>query len=363
MKKKNIILLVSSFFLLASWVLSISTGAPSLTYVYSASMEPSIPVNDGFFVLPALSYEAGDIVVFEPEQIDAERVTHRLAERGSKGWITKGDNVAQTDQANGEPEIPESRIIGKVLTINNQPVVIKNLGTFIEWTNETGGAIRIAGVLLILAGLLWMAKDRNTKQLQRKSTNRISLRQTVNRSILVVTIGLFILLTGLSKKETVHYLISENPSIENQHFQVNVGGEMTYTVKNASILPVWYFPDASEPLDIHHSPELLAPFTEETASLSIPPISKIGWRKGTFISNIYPAVLPREVVAFVYAIHPVFASLLTSATIGIILWGLSKLMFYLLRLNPETPLKSFNRRENRQAVKYVKKTLSWSRRE
>lgn len=362
MKKKYGFILISTFFLLGSWVMSVSIGAPALTYVYSSSMEPSIPVNDGFFVMPSASYQVGDIVVFEPEVINAERVTHRLKALGGNGWITKGDNVAQTDQETGEPEVPESRIIGKVFTINNQPITIKNLGIFIEWLNETELTVRIVGGILVITGVLWMWKEQVAQKYDRRKKKRVSLVQMMNRIIIIVMIGLFLLLSGISKKETVRFLISENPSNDTEQFLVNVPGEMTYAIQNVSFFPVWYFPTVTEPLAIQTDPILIPPYTEMKTTLSIPAYSKTGWRKGVLSSYIYPAIIPRRVIAAAHHLHPLIGNLLLSLTVGGVLWGLSKLFVYWFKLYPKMPLKALNRKEARQTWKQIKATFKWSRR-
>src|SRR5699024_2383481 len=123
------------------------TGAPSLTYVYSASMEPLIHVNDGFLVLPKFHSKVGEIIVYRPSVLEAELVTHRIIGRGQDGFITKGDNLPYTDQENGEPEVPQENVVGKVWEWKNRPVTFSKLGDKIDFFNGNHHFFRWAGIL------------------------------------------------------------------------------------------------------------------------------------------------------------------------------------------------------------------------
>ena len=109
-----------------------TNGAPVLTYVYSNSMEPLIKVNDAFIVWSSHKLQVGDIVTYRPLVLNAPYITHRIVAVGADGYITKGDNAPYKDQDSGEPEVRADRIVGKVVTINGQPLIIPGLGKLVS---------------------------------------------------------------------------------------------------------------------------------------------------------------------------------------------------------------------------------------
>lgn len=112
-------------------------GQPvGLAYVTSDSMEPSIDTGDGFIAIPAeLSSqpEPGDVVTFEAVTVDGGGLTtHRIVDEREDGYVTRGDNSPFTDQDGGEPPLTEDRIVAHVLTVNDDPVTVPQLGVAVS---------------------------------------------------------------------------------------------------------------------------------------------------------------------------------------------------------------------------------------
>jgi signal peptidase I len=78
------------------WFAPVSAGGTA-TYVlvYGTSMEPTIKQGDLVIARPQTQYRAGDVAVFLAD-VDMF-VIHRLVERQSGDWISKGDNLSEVD--------------------------------------------------------------------------------------------------------------------------------------------------------------------------------------------------------------------------------------------------------------------------
>lgn len=107
--------------------------------VISGSMSGYIEVNDMVIIHEEKFYQSGDVITFYSEN---NVVTHRIIDKTSDGFITKGDANNMQDL---EP-VNKSEIIGKVV------FVIPNLGLFVEYLSTPLGmtCLVIIGALLLL---------------------------------------------------------------------------------------------------------------------------------------------------------------------------------------------------------------------
>jgi signal peptidase len=107
--------------------------------VRSGSMEDSIPLGSLCFVSTYSSYDdikVNDVISFH---IDDMKVTHRVAEITSEGFVTKGDN-----NQNADPEpVTESNYIGKTV------FAVPAIGAFLGKLRSLGGIV-FSGVVLAL---------------------------------------------------------------------------------------------------------------------------------------------------------------------------------------------------------------------
>lgn len=102
---KKIAFLIFSFFVLLS-VLSVILNAPLLmAYIKSDSM----------------NFNEGDIIVF---RYDGNWICHRIVKEKVEGFITKGDANIATDQFSGRPPVKNSDVIGKIVSLDGDPLNI-----------------------------------------------------------------------------------------------------------------------------------------------------------------------------------------------------------------------------------------------
>lgn len=110
-----------------------------LNVVVSGSMEPVFSKGDivltekvnvlGINEFDPENLEVGDIVIYKAKWYNHNLVIHRIVggykdKNGNKYYITKGDNNPVTDPENVYPK----EVVGKVITINNNPVYIPKIG-------------------------------------------------------------------------------------------------------------------------------------------------------------------------------------------------------------------------------------------
>lgn len=93
------------------------------------SMEPTLHRGDLILMQTFdKSAKVGDIVIYGKPRVP-EPITHRVVEVTKNGYlITKGDN----NPTNDEPEVPPSRVAGKIILIGNSPIAISGAGYLIR---------------------------------------------------------------------------------------------------------------------------------------------------------------------------------------------------------------------------------------
>lgn len=105
--------------------------------VLSDSMKPVFEKGDIILSQSAsIEPKIGDIVTFKPK--DAKNViTHRIVNIKGDTVLTKGDNNPFTD----DYKVTKKDIIAKVVTVKNQSVVIKDVGSYFILDFSKEGAI------------------------------------------------------------------------------------------------------------------------------------------------------------------------------------------------------------------------------
>ncbi len=338
---------------------AMATGTPFLTYVYSQSMEPLVHVNDAFFVLPAKSRSVGDIIVYRPLYLDAELVTHRIHAIEGKGFITKGDNNPYTDQSSGEPAVTPYRIAGKVFTIAGRPLIIPQLGRLTSLVKKgLGSNIRLVASAMIVLGVLNLLWSMLYPKRSRKSRRRFRLRH-IYRIVTIISIGILMVTLLIGSRVTqVRYLVSENPGTASNRVMVNENGQLSVTLRNSSLIPVWHFSSGLGELGIASAPSMLLPLSETRILVSVKPQRETGWQQGYIHTYQYPAVLPHFIIA---ALHRQ-SHWLALAAIGLVVYLYLSLFFRLINIIPGLegwiPLKAIkdkllDRRWRRAKRKYL----------
>jgi signal peptidase I len=130
---------------LALWPTSLG-GRATLTIVSGHSMEPTYYTGD-LVISWSGNYEVGDIVVYNPPNVGAARVIHRIIGGDAEsGWVMKGDNNDFRD-----PWRPTNdRILGKAsIHIPKVGLIGSVLVSPITW---------VSLLLIALALIVWPAK-------------------------------------------------------------------------------------------------------------------------------------------------------------------------------------------------------------
>jgi len=149
----NIIFLAALFLIIARF-LTVWAGTPfPIDLVTSDSMHPSLMEGDIVSWTPTNidDIEIGDVIVFRSyvSWPDEKIVVHRVSDiidsrKGEKLLETKGDNNDWTDQKGPhipEPYIREDHVVGKVLSIGQQPLKIPFVGYLGLWINQGLGSL------------------------------------------------------------------------------------------------------------------------------------------------------------------------------------------------------------------------------
>ena len=123
---------------IATYIVIILIGivvAQHMNVVVSGSMEPVMYRGDIVVVdQNTSSVQVGDIVVYKATWVN-EDVIHRVKEiyktsNGSTYLITKGDNNPVADPY---PVQYPDQVVSKVVSINNQPLIIPKIGYITLW--------------------------------------------------------------------------------------------------------------------------------------------------------------------------------------------------------------------------------------
>ncbi|NCA80177.1 MAG: signal peptidase I, partial [Sphingobacteriia bacterium] len=202
--------------------------APNLSYVYSNSMEPLIMINDGFLVIPVRAPQIGDIILYRPQKLEAELITHRIIGVGIDGFITKGDNSPSRDQDAGEPQVKPDRIVGRVLTIQGKPLVFHGFGQLMSnMKARLGTSTDYLAAGLVLVGVVIGLREIMFPKRKRKSRHRWRLRDIYRVGAIVVTIlALSSILLSYSINQ-VKYLVSQSPGTLGDQVQAGEAGDLT----------------------------------------------------------------------------------------------------------------------------------------
>jgi signal peptidase len=295
-----------------------TNGASVLTYVYSNSMEPLIRVNDAFLVWPIKNLKTGDIVMYRPVVLKASYITHRIIATGETGFITKGDNAPYQDQESGEPEVTIDRIIGKVVTVNGKPLVIPGLGKLASTVQSGIGAyVRVLSVIFLIAGVLLSVIGGRKSVRKLKPRRRLRLRN-VYKAISITAAVIIILSIYLGSRVTrVEYLVSEYPGDVGNQIEVNKEDILRMEVLNNGFFPEWVVMTGIAPISVLKGPEYVLPRSRGRAVLRVSPQRETGIYQGYVQVWHYPILLPRVLILFLHAIHPLLAIIMEGLALGV----------------------------------------------
>jgi signal peptidase len=308
---------------LISLLLGQALGQPILLgYVTTDSMEPEIAAGDGFVVLPTAvtdDVEEGDVVVFEAQQLQGGGLTtHRIVDRTSEGYVTKGDNNPFTDQDGPEPPVSDRQVRAKALQVGGSVVTIPHLGTAVDGArgivarvagpttpgDSVGGILVVAGaVLFVVAGLTGSA-DRPTAR-ERTRPNVLDRRLLFGLLLLVVVVPTTAAMTIPSG--TTEYAVLGAEQTDEDPLIVQPGGETTveYRTENDGMVPtVVVVEPGGDGVSVADRTATVPSGSAAATNVTLqgPPDAGVTYRDVT--ERRYLALMPAGAVVALHDVHP-----------------------------------------------------------
>lgn len=302
-------------------------GAAGLAYVTSGSMEPTLQVGDGFLVWPAGDLRVGDIVVYRPVVLKAERITHRIVAVTPDGYVTRGDNSPATDQAAGEPPVAPGRILGRALTWQGWPLRLPGVGPVSTAIRAHGGThlrAYVAGLMGLSVVLL--VRDLLRPRRRRPPPTRRRVGDVYRGCAAAVVLALVLAIYLGSGVRTVEYLVSTEPGTQPNHVQLGRRDSIRLTVHNAGLVPVYHFSASLTGGKMVSAPDALPPRTESSLEISVPPRAEPGWYREYIEVYHYPPLLPRAAIGWLHRQSPIYAGAALAAVLAGLLALLSVVM-------------------------------------
>lgn len=299
--------IISILLLLSIGLVAAPPSAPAnVTYVYSDSMEPTIPEDGGYILGPADRVQPGDIVTFRSTQRD-EYVTHRIVDRTSQGFITKGDNNQDTDQAAGHPYVQHDQIVGEVVTVGGKPLLIPQLGTAVTLITQYTIPIQILiGGVLLLSQLLSDGgvgigrNDGRSRSIERMNDIAVPL-------VVMIALLLVVLLVGapMLNQQTQTFVATSGDTSGPKVVEPGETTTHNVTLNQSSSPLMTSFVTVDGATVVNRSRD--ATTLRITERITAP--TDIGPLEVTLTTYTYPSLLPYPLLASLHYIHPVIAAL------------------------------------------------------
>ncbi len=305
-------------------------GQPLLLgYVSSDSMEPAMDAGDGFVAVPAAlagDVEPGDVIVYEAGGVDDELVTHRVVRATDDGYVTRGDANPVTDQQDGEPHVPEDRIVATALQIDGTVVTIPGLGVAVTTTGTAFGVVQagiadvtgtgggqsgraVASLLLVLslAGYaIETVRERRRWRLDRRIDDGTTEPRRVAVAVaLVVAVAATAAMVVPAGAESIAF-VSTDPAPDGE-LLAEPGGivETSYRVSNAGFAPiVAYLETNDRDVVLERRSVSVSGRDSRDVPVSITTPESEGHYERTVVEHRYLYLLPRPVIDALYDRHP-----------------------------------------------------------
>ena len=217
---------LAAILLIAARFLSVWAGTPfPIDLVTSDSMSPSLMEGDVVAWTPTNieDIKVGDVIVFKSQLHwpDEKIVVHRVSDiltdsKGKPILETKGDKNQWTDQAGPhipEPYIREDQLMGKVLSVGQQPLKLPFVGYLGVWINQglemisqptsSKGSLSYVGIftpltiaIILLVVLIFVLPEKARTVKEKLQLNIFGRRPlNIKRTILMFLIAYIVFLT------------------------------------------------------------------------------------------------------------------------------------------------------------------------
>lgn len=309
-------------FVFAALVAASAAGPVQVSYVYSDSMEPTVPEGAGYVLVPA-DVQQGDVVTFW----SAERgthVTHRVVGETDAGLLTQGDANPTTDQAAGLPPVERDAIVGELWTVAGRPVVVPGVGPVVAAL----AANRLL-LLAVLGGALAAGGLRGRSGRFRRRVPRAG--DVVAALCLAAFVAATALVVAGGTASAVTYTATDGSSATGSQ-TLAVGAEHTETASiSRSGSPALTTVVRAEGMTVAGR-ERNASAVRVT--LRVPPPETAGPVHTSVAAHQYPATLPRPALRRLDAVHPLAAA---AASVGVAVTALYAACR--LAIDPRAPIR------------------------
>jgi signal peptidase len=301
-----------------------------LSYVETGSMAPTMEPGDGFVAVPSElgdEIEAGDVVVFEAEEIQGGGLTtHRVVGETGRGFVTQGDANPFTDQDGDEPPVRREQIVAVAWQPGGTVLVIPHLGTAVEEVQVAVGTLQtsLAGLLgtrallgvqgfaYLLFGLtvilylldLYLDDGQDCERSTDRDTGR-STRVLVGAMALGLALAATAAMAAPAGNQEYTLVSAEFESDRPLVVQQGTSASTTHVVGNGGYLPVVVFLEpGSDAVDVQPREFRVGSqsVVNTTLTLSAPP--ETGAYRRYVVEHRYLALLPGSVIRTLYGIHP-----------------------------------------------------------
>lgn len=288
-------------------VLPTASSPVLLTSPDTTSMEPEITPTDLVIIQSSSSYSPEDIVLYEDEDV-SQPILHRIVSETQEGYITQGDANSVTDQESGLDPVTEDQILGKVLSINDSPVVIPYVGILYSNTE----ILLLGWIILTLFTLL----GSNVKREHYESHTKRGELQIATAIVILSCIGVVIVTILFPVVESPSFLVTQNPTQEDLSV-VSPGesGEDEIIIENPlKIFTTVYAESDSD--QISATSVEREDYDTTVITLENKPQEQIGVVTGDVRIYTYVRILPRPFIYTLAGIHPLLASIATISVLG-----------------------------------------------
>jgi signal peptidase len=339
------VLELSAVAVVVALLLGQSLGHPVLLgFVETGSMSPTLDPGDGFVAVPAAiggPVETGDVVVYSAEEVQGGGlVTHRVIDETDRGYVTKGDANAFTDQDDGEPPVRRAQVVARALQVGGHVVTIPHLGdavgairSLLRTVQRTLSALLGTSLVLGTRGLAyilfavtlawyavgaWLARNERDERRTRSRDDGTDARLVVGLSALLLVAGATAAMTLPAGTQEYGVVSAEFESERATVIPAGGSASVEQPLRNGGVLPiVVYTEPASDGVGVVPRRSSLASGERTTATVTLQAPGETGYYRRYVSRHVYLAVLPVSAIDALYGVHPWAPVVAIDALVGV----------------------------------------------
>lgn len=337
-------------------------GQPVLvSYVETGSMAPTLSPGDGFVAIPAAlagDIGPGDVVTYRAERLHGGGLTtHRVVGVTERGYVTKGDANAFTDQESVEPVVRPPQIVATALTVRGRVVAIPHVGSLVVGVrgvlagvqarvgdllglSASRGGVGLAAIVGSLGLALYvLGRLRTTRGAGHRDRGRSRSRPGPATGRMLVLGSAALLVAAATASMVVPggvqqfgVVSADTDAPGPRVIQKGTAESATYPVRNGGLLPVYVVLEPhSQGIDVQPTELAIASRSQANATVTLSAPPTIGYYREFLGDYRYLAVLPRPVIHSLSSLHPWAPILVIDALLAL---GVLALGFGLLGRGP-----------------------------